>query len=137
VGYLDLPREDQQKTAVVDIDGVIATGTKEEVYSEEAGWAYDKCIPLQRGVEIVRGLKLRGIRVVLYTARFPEDEEVTRQWLNNFNVPYDELIMGKPQSDIYVDDKALMYQNGETTLGKVLSELDRLRKREIELEGFL
>ena len=35
-------------TIVCDIDEVIATGTKEEVYSDAAGWAFEDCIPMER-----------------------------------------------------------------------------------------
>ena len=35
-------------------------------------------------------------------------EQITRDWLNLYNVKYDELIFGKPYSDTYyIDDKAL------------------------------
>jgi histidinol phosphatase-like enzyme len=39
-----------KKTLVLDLDGVIATGTTEEVYSDEAGWAFEKC-------EVMEGAK--------------------------------------------------------------------------------
>lgn len=137
MGCEDLSREDQPKTAVVDIDGVIATGTKEEVYSEEAGWAYDKCRVIPEGVTLLHKLRGEGIRIVLHTARFLEDEVKTLWWLEHNRIPFDRLVMGKPQGDIYVDDKALAYRPECTSVQDVLSELDRLRKRELELEGYL
>lgn len=92
-------------TIVVDIDGVIATGTREEVYSDEAGWAYEKCKPIMRTIEALRALKDEGIRIVLHTSRWQKDEEITLIWLGVHDVPFDELIMGKPSGDLYIDDR--------------------------------
>jgi len=41
--------------------------------------------------------------------KIKEDVElITKDWLNKYNVPYDELIFGKPYSTTYyVDDKAM------------------------------
>ena len=68
----------RRKTAVIDIDGVLATGTKEEVYSEEAGWAYDKCTPIQEGIRMVWKLYRSGYRIVLHT----QDLRKTERRLN-------------------------------------------------------
>ena len=27
-------------------------------------------------------------------------------WLNNYEIPYDEIWFGKPLADVYIDDKA-------------------------------
>jgi len=92
-------------TVVVDIDGVIATGTVEKVYSEAAGWAYEKCEPIMSTIDALRGLKAEGVRIVLHTSRWSKDEDVTLQWLGRFKVPFDELVMGKPSGDLYIDDR--------------------------------
>jgi uncharacterized HAD superfamily protein len=109
-------------TAVVDIDGVIATGTTEEVYSEEAGWAYEKCKPIPEGIRMLENFRTEGICIVLHTARWDSDDRVaTENWLAKHEVPYDELIMDKPSGDIYIDDKGAHYQPGITD-HKVLVE---------------
>ncbi len=102
----------KQLTVVVDIDGVVATGSVEEVYSTKAGWAYEKCIPIDEGIELVKALKNHGYRVVLHTARWLSDEEKTIAWLKKYNVPYDKLIMGKPSAIMYIDDRAFTFAEG-------------------------
>jgi len=91
--------------AVVDIDGVLATGTVEDVYSEDAGWAFGKCSPIFEGIEILNRLREQDVKIVLHTARWEDDRAVTEHWLSSHEVAYDELIMGKPSADIYIDDK--------------------------------
>lgn len=43
------------------------------------------------------------------TAKIEEDvAEITRKWLDEYNVPFNELIFGKPYATAaYVDDKAM------------------------------
>jgi len=109
-------------TAVIDIDGVLATGGP-EVYSDEAGWAYEKCRPISEGIELVRGLMTKKIRVILHTARWESDRGVTEQWLRLHQVPYDELLMGKPSADIYVDDRGYRFTPGLLGISEAVLEL--------------
>lgn len=88
-----------------DIDGVIATGTVETVYSDDAGWAYDKCTPIQKTIDLIRQLDDNGCDIVLMTARYEEDREKTVSWLKRHQIPYKKLVMGKPNADLYIDDK--------------------------------
>lgn len=91
-------------TIVFDLDGVIAFGTVEEVYSDEAGWAYEKCLPIQHVIDAVVSLKKKGFKIAIHTARWDSDLAVTEAWLKKFGVPYDILQLGKPRGKIYVDD---------------------------------
>lgn len=88
-----------------DIDGVIADGSKEEVYSEAAGWNFSKCHPIVPTVGLIKKLKEYGCEIFLNTARFEDDREVTEKWLAEHGVPYDKLLMEKPHADLYIDDK--------------------------------
>jgi len=101
MAYMKIP------TIVCDIDGVIADGSIEEVYSDEAGWAYEKCKPIKSMIDILVSLKKGGIRIILFTARLERDREITEKWLNEHKVPYDELKMNKPFGHIYIDDRGI------------------------------
>ena len=102
---------------VVDIDGVLC--------DESPTWTdYAVRPPVQPGIDMVRGLVAAGVRVVLHTARWPEDEEVTRRWLAEHDVPFDRLVMGKPLGDVYVDDRAM---RTPVTAEEVLREVSRSR----------
>lgn len=117
-------------TVAVDIDGVIATGTVEDVYSSAAGWAYERCSPLMKGIDLVRGLYSSGIKIVLYTARWEKDREKTEVWLRQHGVPYHELRMDKPSAELYIDDRAFRYD--EALIGQtdaVFEALAAARKK--------
>jgi len=95
----------REPTVVFDMDGVIATGTREKVYSEKAGWAYECCTPIQTTIDLMNDLREEGIKLVINTARWEDDRAKTIIWLAEHEVPYDELLMGKPSADLYIDDK--------------------------------
>ena len=104
-------------TAAVDIDGVLA---------EEGDPAnYGRARPLARGIELVRRLTEAGHRVVLHTARWEEDRAVTMVWLAMHDVPYDKLVLGKPKADLYVDDRAWIWDDSAAgDVGEVLAALE-------------
>ena len=54
---------------VIDLDGVLATGTKETVYSEQAGWAYENCVPVEGALDFLRQMH-KEYRIVVSTADF-------------------------------------------------------------------
>lgn len=83
----------------IDIDGTLTIETE--------GWDYAKRTPNFQRIAGVNKLIAEGHEVVLYTARFEEDREVTKIWLADNGVKYHRLILGKPQYDFYIDDKAL------------------------------
>ena len=47
--------------------------------------------------------------IILWTARGWEQYKVTVQWLNDHNMKYHQLIMGKPMVDIFIDDRARQF----------------------------
>lgn len=111
-----------------DIDQVLATGTIEKVYSDAAGWAFEKCDLIPETLVLIEELWRRGVEIFLYSARFLEDREKTEWWLKKHVVPYDKLILGKPQSDLYVDDKnypVAFDPKGEDHLESILRRLHR------------
>lgn len=79
---------------------------------------YGKALPCPEIIEYIRELSV-GNTIIIYTARrmvthegdlekIKEDvQEITENWLKEFEVPYDSLIFGKPYADVYIDDKAL------------------------------
>jgi 7-cyano-7-deazaguanine synthase in queuosine biosynthesis len=87
-----------EKVIAVDIDGVL---TKE---IEGWGEVYLKRTPLKNNIEVLRDYKRRGFKIILYTSRHPEDLNLTKKWLVENDVVYDEIVLGKPHADLYVDD---------------------------------
>lgn len=96
---------------VVDLDGVIA--------KEKEGWDYTNCIPLPEAVDSMITLKNWGHTIIIHSSRFPEDYDVTISWLHRYKIPFDNLILGKPRGDLYIDDRGLRFTDWSNILGEI------------------
>ena len=100
---------------IFDIDGTICPikGKDEK---------YEDLVPYSSMVDKVKELKDSGFRIVLFTARNMKTyngdiKQITKytrpvieKWLDKWDIPYDELIVGKPwpgKFGFYVDDRAI------------------------------
>ena len=85
-----------------DIDGTILT-------SQPDG-NYGNATPIAGRLEHLRELKNQGHYIKLFTARGSRSgknwREVTEAQIIQWSIPCDELILGKPHADVYIDDKA-------------------------------
>lgn len=80
---------------------------------------YANAEPLYGVIEKIRAAKSMGNYIIIHTARGmlscngnvekaeKKNRKIIEDWLANNNVPYDEIIFGKPYADLYIDDKAL------------------------------
>ena len=71
-------------------------------------------------IDAIRVAKESGFKIVLFTARrmathngninkvIEDVGDLTKTWLKDNKVPYDELLFGKPNAVYYVDDKAML-----------------------------
>lgn len=86
-----------------DIDGVLAAKTPDNDYS--------KAYPLENNIFIINTLYKKGFYIVLFTARGYRSgidwRDMTAWQMNKWGVHYHELLFGKPDADIYIDDKLL------------------------------
>jgi capsule biosynthesis phosphatase len=101
---------DPKKTIVVDVDDTILTTVNRD---------YDNSQPKVEVIAGLRELKKAGWRIVLHTARGQGRsggniesvrEDVMREvetFCAKYDVPYDELILGKVWAACYLDDKAM------------------------------
>ena len=84
-----------------DIDGVIAAKTPENNYGLSK--------PLQHNIDIINSLYRAGHEITLFTARGYVTginwEETTTKQLKEWGVLYHRLMFGKPNADVYIDDK--------------------------------
>jgi capsule biosynthesis phosphatase len=116
---------DPKRTIVFDVDKTIL---------ETQNRDYDNSRPKMEVVEGIRALKKAGWHIVLHTARgqgrsggYIESvrEEVTREIENfceKFEVPFDELILGKVWAHYYVDDRALRPEEFAAKYTQILNE---------------
>ena len=85
-----------------DIDDTICK-TKGQNYSES--------LPIHNRIKNINKLYDEGNTIIFFTARGYVTKidwrELTLNQLEEWNVKYHELILGKPNADVYVDDKAI------------------------------
>ena len=99
---------------VVDLDGTICE-------LKLPGQTYAEVLPKPGAVDALRGMKEQGHTIIIYTARHMKTcqgnvalvaarvGKITLDWLERYEVPYDEIIFGKPYGDVYIDDLALRF----------------------------
>ena len=122
---------------IFDIDGTICRiKTKDEEYMA--------LIPYENIVKKIRSLKEDGYKIILFTSRNMNSysgnlglinkntAKVMLNWLDKWDIPYDEIIYGKPwpgRFGFYVDDRAVrpkeLLENSVEDLTKICDE-DRL-----------
>jgi len=102
-----------------DIDGTIAELRKEKQF-------YSEVKPKPGAVETLKRLNEEGHYIILYTARNMESFSgnlgkinavqgpLLFNWLEKYEIPYDEIYFGKPSADVYIDDKGLKFESWET-----------------------
>jgi hypothetical protein len=98
----------------VDIDGTICTNT----YGK-----YEQAEPWPEAIAKVNALYDAGHSVVFFTARGSTTgmdwREVTEKQLKEWGVKYHKVIFGKPEADIFIDDRAISaidFMSGKKTL---------------------
>lgn len=84
----------------VDLDGTLCIERNE-------WWEYSKAEPIPEAIRKINQLYIMGHTIVVYTARFPEDEEVTKQWLKIHSVKYHRIVFGKFRAEMYIDNNSL------------------------------
>jgi quercetin dioxygenase-like cupin family protein len=71
---------------------------------------YANAVPLPDRIHKVSDLKAEGHHITIWTARGSRSgidyEELTKKQLEEWAIPYDVLLMGKPDYDVYIDDKS-------------------------------
>lgn len=87
---------------IVDIDNTIC---------RTQGSQYYESVPISERIKKINELFQEGHYIIYWTARGGNSgidwSELTEQQLQNWGCLYNELRMGKPAYDIWVDDKAI------------------------------
>ena len=93
---------------IIDIDGTICT--------EEKQFSRSMAKPLKGAQKALSKLKAEGHIIILYSSRNWAEYEMTIDWLNKHKFPFDQLILGKPQGDIWIDDRALKFSSWDNVM---------------------
>ena len=122
---------------VFDIDGTICPIKKKEEH-------YEDLVPYKEIVEKIREYREKGAKITLYTSRNMNSYQgniglinartakVLLQRLEKWEIPYDEIIYGKPwpgHQGFYVDDRTV---RPDEFLKYNLEELEKLCKKSLE-----
>ena len=115
---------------VIDLDGTICTlKTSTETYADV------KVIPGAK--EFIKELRAQGHYVIIQTARnmatcdsnigkvIKNVGKITLEWLEKNEIEYDEIFFGKPNAQLYIDDRAFRFEDWKKM---EVSELEKLAK---------
>jgi capsule biosynthesis phosphatase len=104
---------------VIDLDGTICpVKAPEESYAD--------LVPFEGAVERIRELRAQGHYVIISTARnmatcqsnvgkvMRNVGKITLDWLERYQIGYDEIYFGKPNADIYIDDRAVRFASWDS-----------------------
>lgn len=99
---------------VIDLDGVICPLKRAEE-------SYADLTPVPGAAERLRGLRSSGHYIIICTARnmktcnsnlgkvLKNVGQITLEWLARHGMEYDEIHFGKPNADVYIDDRAVRF----------------------------
>ena len=89
-------------TYCFDIDGTICSNTNGN---------YDQAHPIYERIKVINKLYDEGNDIIFFTARGTTTnidwKELTEKQLKDWNVNFHKLIFGKPNADIFIDDKGI------------------------------
>ncbi|MDC0521679.1 sugar phosphate nucleotidyltransferase, partial [Candidatus Marinimicrobia bacterium] len=97
------------KRFVFDLDNTLVT------FPQTSG-DYSTVLPIQKTINYLKRLKAKGHYIIIYTARrmrthngdinkvIDDIKDITIEKLKEFDIPYDEIIFGKPYAHFYIDD---------------------------------
>lgn len=116
---------------VFDIDGTLCPIKKREE-------KYEDLVPYQNMVDRLRYYKENGAKIILFTSRNMNSyngnlglinkntAKILSDWLDKWNIPYDEILYGKPwpgHKGFYVDDRTV---RPDEFLNHTVEELDEI-----------
>ena len=122
-------------TFIFDVDGTLCPIKKENE-------RYEDMVPYSQMVDKIREYKEGGAKIVLLTSRNmnsyggniglinAKTAKVLLEWLDKWEIPYDEIIYGKPwpgHHGFYVDDRTV---RPTEFLSKSVEELDEIVRRD-------
>jgi hypothetical protein len=97
---------------IIDMDGTICT--------EEKMFSRSLAKPLLNSIKNINKLYEDGHTIIIYTARSWMEFEMTTEWLQNHYVKYHQLMMGKPIGDLWIDDRAVNFNNNWDQIGDLI-----------------
>ncbi len=101
---------------VIDLDGTICT-------LKESNETYRDVKVKPGAVEFLKDLKSNGHYIIIQTARnmatcdsnvgkvLKNVGKITLEWLEDNDIVYDEIFFGKPNGELYIDDRSFRFSD--------------------------
>lgn len=111
----------------IDLDGTICELKKN-------GQSYADVLPKSGAIERITELHNQGHTIVIITARNMKTQngdvnkviknvgKITLDWLDKWNIPYDEIHFGEPNCSLYINDRALRFKDWENITDQVIED---------------
>ncbi len=124
---------------IFDIDGTLCPIKKENE-------KYEDLVPYKNIIEKLKEYKKNGARIILFTSRNMNSyngniglinkntAKVLLDWLDKWDIPYDEIIYGKPwpgHKGFYVDDRTIRPDEFLTKTTEELEEICKNSRKEL------
>lgn len=129
----------ENKRFCIDLDNTLVT------YPKIKG-DYSSVDPINNNIKLVKYLKKLGHYIIIYTARRMRTHDgnvgkivadigiITLNTLKEFDIPYDEIVFGKPYAHFYIDDLAVhSYGNIEKEIGFYKTEIQEREFNKIDM----
>ena len=85
----------------IDLDGTIAEYNGQYKFNEIGA-------PIMPVIRKIQNLHAAGYKLFIQTTRSWAEYDAVKDWLDNNNIPYEQIIMGgKPIAYAYLDDRAV------------------------------
>jgi len=109
----------------IDLDGTICP-------IKEPSQSYADLRPFPGVTERIRQLREAGNCIIILTARnmstcqgnvgkvMKNVGKITLDWLEKYNIEYDEIHFGKPNAEVYIDDRALRFSSWQEISDELL-----------------
>ena len=127
-----MPQHTYNMRIVIDLDGTICPIRQE-------GEFYADLLPHEGAADKLKELKKNGHYLIIQTARNMATCQsnvgkvmkniglITLEWLQKHDIQYDEIFFGKPNGDLYIDDRALRYSDWDSITETTLQQLGKAK----------
>lgn len=117
---------------IVDLDGTICPIKKE-------GESYKDLSVMPNAAEKLRELRSQGHYIIIQTARnmatcesnlgkvIKNVGKITLDWLEKNEIEYDEIFFGKPNGEIYIDDRAFRFESWDSINENTIKNLAKAK----------
>lgn len=116
----------------VDLDGTICP-------IKQPNMSYSDLQPFPGAREKIHELRAQGHYIIIQTARnmatcesnlgkvMKNIGKVTLDWLEKWGIEFDEIYFGKPNAEVYIDDRAYRYITWQEITESALSQVAKER----------